>query len=210
MAGNYPAPVRSALGELMNLRRPQGSGRLLVWSGPAGTGKTSAIRTLARQWASWCDVHVVSDPEHLFGSSEYLLDLVAGATESFPDVRGPRRWRLLVAEDADQQLAAPEDQPVSPALSRLLNVTDGLVADGLDVLVLLTSNQRMRKLHPALTRPGRCLSVIEFGLFSPHEASRWLGGPVNSSASLAELYERRRACPRVETSGPQLATGTYL
>lgn len=210
VACNYPEPGRSALGELMSLRRPRGSGRLLVWSGPAGTGKTSAVRTLARQWAAWCDVHVVSDPERLFGSSDYLLDLVTAAPHVVPARRAQRRWKLLVAEDADEQLAAPDGRPVSPAFSRLLNVTDGLVADGLDVLVLLTSNQRVRKLHPALTRPGRCLAVIEFGVFSPDEASRWLGEPIHGSVSLAELYERQRDRPRIETPGPRLATGAYL
>jgi ATP-dependent 26S proteasome regulatory subunit len=41
-------------------------------------------------------------------------------------------------------------------------------------MVLITTNEPITSLHPAVVRPGRCLSQIEFGLLSPEQANRWL------------------------------------
>jgi hypothetical protein len=91
-------------------------------------------------------------------------------------------------------------------LSRLLHMTDGLLGQGMELLFLITTNEPLGSLHPAVTRPGRCLAEIEFGPLSADEANRWLtrqGCPqrVTTGLSLAELYavargERPRALTR--------------
>lgn len=40
-----------------------------------------------------------------------------------------------------------------------------------------------------MTRPGRCLSLVDFPRFSKEEATLWLGAPA-PSATLAELYQQ--------------------
>ena len=50
IAGNYPAAVREKVGQLAEMPAPDAGGRLLLWHGPPGTGKTTAIRALARAW----------------------------------------------------------------------------------------------------------------------------------------------------------------
>ena len=58
-------PVRAQLAPLhAGGFRPSGSGQLLLWHGPPGTGKTSALRALARSWVSWCHVHYITDMMH--------------------------------------------------------------------------------------------------------------------------------------------------
>jgi ATP-dependent 26S proteasome regulatory subunit len=74
-------------------------------------------------------------------------------------------------------------------------VVDGLIGQGLRVLVLVTTNEPIRKLHPAVARPGRCAANIEFVPLSADEATTWLaahGAPDGRvrSATLAELYAR--------------------
>ena len=59
-------------------------------------------------------------------------------------------------------------------LSRLLNVVDGIIGQGLRVIVLVTTNDDLRQLHPAVSRPGRCLAKVEFVPFTPEEAKEWL------------------------------------
>ena len=58
---NYPAATRAPLGELHRLVRPARLGKLVLWHGPPGTGKTTALRSLFRSWAPWCDAHYIAD-----------------------------------------------------------------------------------------------------------------------------------------------------
>ncbi len=82
---NYTAPVAQALDSLMALRPDGINGRLLLLHGPPGTGKTTALRTLAEQWREWCQVDCVLDPETLFSSPAYLLDLTVGPDDDDDD-----------------------------------------------------------------------------------------------------------------------------
>ena len=79
---------------------------------------------------------------------------------------------------------------VGPALSRLLNSTDGLSEHGKQTLVLVTTNSPVHQLHPALIRPGRCRAIVEFTPFTESEANDWLPDdvePVKGQRTLAEL-----------------------
>ena len=40
---------------------PAAGGRLVLWHGPPGTGKTTAIRALVRAWAEWCRALFIVD-----------------------------------------------------------------------------------------------------------------------------------------------------
>ncbi len=82
---------------------------------------------------------------------------------------------------------------MAKVFSRLLNLTDGLMGQGHDVIVLITTNEPLSAMHPAVVRPGRCLSEMEFGPLSVEAANRWLGAhgsgvTVAKPTSLAELY----------------------
>jgi hypothetical protein len=200
VAENYPAATATKVTRLRDAGPPVGSGRLLLWHGPPGTGKTSAVLALMHAWRSWCAADVIADPEQMFQDASYLIEVLAQ-----PPFQRP--WRLIVCEDADEYLRSDARQRSGPGLGRLLNASDGLLGRGTRNLVLLTTNDELGRLHPAVTRPGRCLSLIEFGLFPPAEASRWLGEPVGAEMSLAELYERKQG-GLLKTDA--LPTGAYL
>jgi Domain of unknown function (DUF5925) len=104
-----------------------------------------------------------------------------------------RHWRLLVLKDAGELLRPDAKSVIGQGLSRFLNVVDGLIGQGLRVLVLVTTNERIETLHPAVARPGRCAANIEFDPLAEEEAAAWLdrhGVPAGDGAPriLASLY----------------------
>ena len=164
IARNYPG--RSELGALMNLTSVAGTGRLMLWTGEPGTGKTNAIRALARAWHPWCNAHLVVDPETFFGDAAYLIEVMSqddrGYRDEDDDDARPKA-RLIICEDADDFI---QSRATSGAgVGRLLNVADGLLGQGLNNIILLTSNTPVDRLDPALLRPGRLLANLEFGRF---------------------------------------------
>ena len=196
---NYAARTRDQLAALMRDFEPARGGQLVLWHGDAGTGKTFALRALAWEWREWCQFHYIVDPDSFFGQhADYLISVLlqpavpmmigqgglgvsqamiafSGIEEIDEEEDGDEKpWRLLVLEDTGELLSADARERAGQGLSRFLNVVDGLIGQGLRVLVLVTTNEEIRQLHPAVARPGRCAANVEFGPLSASEASAWL------------------------------------
>lgn len=185
---NYVNTTRNALEELLATDIESGSGgKLVLWHGVPGTGKTYALRSWCRTCQDSIDINYIVDPDVFFGeNADYMLDILT---------RAPRKkLNLFVAEDTGELLARDARQQMGQALSRLLNVCDGLIGQGLRILVLITTNEDLGTLHPAIVRPGRCYANIEFETFDENEALQWLGShgtediTMPSRSTIAELY----------------------
>ncbi len=129
-----------------------------------------------------------------YGGGASTVELFESSADLAPVGGAPEMgWRLLVLEDTGELLTPDAKTVIGQGLSRFLNVVDGLIGQGLRVLVLVTTNEEIRKLHPAVARPGRCAADISFTPLSREEASAWLNergtdASVSEATTIASLY----------------------
>ncbi len=187
IAANYPERVRRALADTMGLiesRMP--AARLMLWRGQPGTGKTWAVRAIMREWSDWCTFHYVVDPAAFFSNSAYMLSLLSKVSEAGQSDEGDRKWSLIILEDAGEFIAIDSRHKYGQALAKLLNLCDGLLGQGQKLLFLITTNEEVQNLHPAIVRHGRCLTNLEFPEFSDSEAREWLESHGHTSSILSK------------------------
>lgn len=221
---NYTASVKTALTDLMSWKEPSGSGQLILWQGEPGTGKSWALRCLASEWSSFCEFHYITDPDSFFVQDpSYMINVllsdsyetVTPTGDVYTETDKLGKWRLLILEDTGELLAANAKDSYGQGLSRLLNVVDGMIGQGLRVLALVTTNDELGDLHPAVARPGRCASQIEFAPLTAEEASVWLGHETTVGGTVAELYSRNLAgtdalpADALQVEEPELAASGY-
>lgn len=202
--GNYSALVQEQLTHMTGPNfKPGAGGQLLLWYGPPGTGKTYALRALSQSWREWAEIHYIVDPERFFGDSNYLMPVMLARPDD------EREWRLIVLEDTGELLSMDAKERAGQGLSRLLNVVDGFLGQGLKTLVLITTNEKLESLHPAVSRPGRCAVKVNFDALDAKTAQDWAKANgitiEDRDHTLAELFAIRAGTRHDATDKPTTA-----
>ncbi|HEY4063168.1 MAG TPA: AAA family ATPase [Puia sp.] len=115
---------------------------------------------------------------------------------------------VLVIEDAENIIMDRKHNPGS-SVSNLLNISDGLLADFLNVQIICTFNNSLTLIDEALMRKGRLIAKYEFGKLSIEKSrrlSRYFGFDrvINRPMTVAEIanqHEKEQAGNRVEVIG---------
>ena len=154
---------------------------LVILHGKPGTGKTSYIRYLI----SILKKNVIFLPPNM-ASAITNPDLI-GVLIDNPN-------SIFVIEDAENIVMDREKEGGSP-VSALLNISDGLLADCLNIQVICSFNTDISKVDSALMRKGRLIAKYEFKeleLTKTRQLSRKLGFEtlLNEPMSLAAIYNQ--------------------
>ena len=123
---------------------------LVILHGEKGTGKSSYIKHLINKFPNKKFVFVPPSlitllGEPLFGS--FLVSL---------------NNHIIVLEDCENAIKDRRQNMSAPAVSLLLNMTDGILSDDLGIKFICTFNEDMKNIDSALLRKGRLVSKYEF------------------------------------------------
>jgi SpoVK/Ycf46/Vps4 family AAA+-type ATPase len=163
--GNYMLDVRSNIKQLLAcIREGNTSGKLILWQGSTGTGKTWAVRALMRELKEKYDFAIITDSNEFCNNISYYYSVIQLSEKP----------SLLILEDSAESILTETRVHHGHRTSKLLNLTDGLLAQGRQDLFLISFNEPKIEIDPAFTRHGRCLNVTEFTEFEQKDAEKWL------------------------------------
>jgi hypothetical protein len=168
---------------------------IVLLHGLPGAGKTTYLRYL---------VGKIKKPV-LFLSPNVAGDLM---DPSFIELLIDNPNSVLIIEDAENIIMDRKTNN-SSSVSNLLNISDGLLADFLNVQIICTFNSSLTLIDSALMRKGRLIAKYEFGKLSVEKAQRLsnhLGHNkiISAPMTVAEIsnpHEQHFESKRVEVMG---------
>lgn len=194
---NYSGSSVREVDRILSLESPTKHGKLLLMHGPPGTGKTYVVRALARELKKKFETVVVTDPEQFVSDPKYYLEMGSEVEYEYEGDMAiqKRAKKLFVLEDCADFVMSESRTMHYDKFGKLLNMTDGIFGQGRQDLFLLTFNEEIEQIDPAILRPGRCLANIKIPKLSMDEANKWLTNHgagadklINKDVTLAELY----------------------
>ena len=162
------------------LNKPNDKGIILLHGDP-GTGKTSYIKHLTT---------LVKDKDILFippSMAEMLSE------PSIIPFLMDHKNSILIIEDAERVIADREGNGSPAGVSNILNLTDGILGDCLNIQILATFNMKREKIDQALLRKGRLIAEHKFEKLNVEDSNKLLKflkkeHEVSEAMSLADIY----------------------
>jgi len=160
------------------LSKPNSKGLLLLY-GLSGSGKTTYIKYLTTQIKKRI-IYVTPELANQLASPEFLKFLM-----SYPN-------SVLVIEDGENLLASRKNSS-NPVITNLLNLSDGLLSDCLNIQIICTFNMPLHHIDKAFLRKGRLIDLYYFDKLEGKKTQyllKELGHDVevNTPLTLAEIF----------------------
>jgi hypothetical protein len=148
-------PVHQQIMKRLNHRNDKG---IVLLHGIPGTGKTTYLRYLIG----------LLRKNMLFIPPNIAVNL---ANPDFINILINNPNSVLIIEDAEN-IIMDRGQSHSSAVSTLLNLSDGLLSDCLNIQIICTFNMPIQRIDEALLRKGRLIAKYEFKELSVAKAQR--------------------------------------
>jgi SpoVK/Ycf46/Vps4 family AAA+-type ATPase len=153
---------------------------LILLHGIPGTGKTSYIKSL---------INTYEHKSFIFIQNEFINELLHPDFISF---LLKNQNSILIIEDAEKVLTSREQKNESSVVSTILQLTDGLFSDYLNIKIICTFNTSINKIDSALLRKGRMIAYYEFKALTKEKANSLLQAsdhePSEKALTLAEIF----------------------
>lgn len=162
------------------LNEDHGKGIILLHGDP-GTGKTSYIKFLTS---------LITEKEILFIPPS-MAEMLSEPT-IIPFLMDHKN-SILIIEDAERVISDREGNGSPAGVSNILNLTDGILGDCLNIQVVATFNMKREKIDQALLRKGRLIAEHKFEKLNINETNKLLkylkkDYVVTEPMSLADIY----------------------
>lgn len=148
---------------------------IALFHGIPGTGKTTFIRHL-----------ISTHPKASFCWLDTSL-LYRSTNQGFINFLLDHKNNIIILEDSEVLLQS-RNNTHNELLSTILNLSDGIVGDSLNIRLICTFNTNLENLDKAVLRKGRLKIRYEFRSLSSEKSSKLLGEKVTKDMTLADIY----------------------
>lgn len=158
---------------------------LYILHGKPGTGKTTYIR------------HLIKEYSKKYGYDKKFVYIPASLVDQLTSPRFmsflmENKNSVFILEDCENLVVESVDGKRTSVISDMLNMTDGILSDALQMKFIVTFNTEEKNIDKALLREGRCRMKYEFDLLKKDRANKIAEknnlNSVSEDISLAELF----------------------
>lgn len=178
---NYGKELKDKANHLEKELKKNKSG-LALFSGLPGTGKSTFIKYIS----------TITDRKIIYLPSNIVSEITSPSFISFMTQHSNS---ILILEDAEKALVSREIQE-NMSVSSILNMTDGILGDCMNLFIVATINTDRDNIDPALLRKGRLIVEHQFNKLSPEECNKLFEKNKSERRtevplSLAEIYNEQ-------------------
>lgn len=178
---NYGSNFKSIHDTIINRLNTKNDKGIVLLHGEPGTGKTTYIKYLTTLVK---DKHMIFVPPMM---AESLTD------PSIIPFLMDYKNSILIIEDAEKVLGSRETGSMGQSTSNLLNLTDGILGDCLNIQIIATFNTKRDNIDDAFMRKGRLIAEHKFEKLNVEDTNKLLEHlkkdiVVDQEMALSDIY----------------------